>query len=771
VPDDFDLFPCGAVTCDGRGIVTAANDFFVALCGYSRDGMVGQPFHRLLTVPSRFIFSAQTLPLLTHVGRAREVTLDIAAQGGGHVAVLLNADYNRTRDQYRFAIFPASDRRTAERELARTRKDLTQYRDYLEMAEKLANVGHWHIDLISGAIKWSPETYAIFGCDPSSFSPTLENVQVFYHSDDRGHANDRIDQAVREKSSFSFRVRIIRIDGEIRIIQSHGVVERDAHDVVTGLFGVCRDITSFVRNQEKLEQSESRYRLLANKANDIITVFDLGGVFQYVSPAITKVLGYDPVELTGRNVRDIVHPDDFPHTEAAYHAYVVGKDWSQAPRIRYRARHKDGHWVWAEAYPTAILDAGGTRVTAFQDVVRDISMQKATEEALAQASLEANAAAEAKAQFLATMSHELRTPLTSIIGFSSLLCDLLDGRDDLQRHATRIHTAGQGLLALINDILDHSKLEAGQLELDLEETSVTEVVEDVVAMLELQARAKGLTLETSSLDALPPTAMIDAARVRQILLNLVGNAVKFTTRGSVTLIVRQTARRLLFIVRDTGPGISDEGQKRLFQRFSQVDGRSSGGTGLGLSICKQLTELMNGTISVTSQLGHGAEFHVDIPLPLATMDDNAMDTAPLPPRRILVVDDHEAVADLLVHMLRPNGHDITVANNGYEAVEACQRARFDLILMDINMPVMDGFAAARAIRSGCALNAEAPILALTAAGGAARQQACLTAGMNAVLPKPITVSTLMNAVTFWTSAPVTADAVNALAERVSASLS
>ena len=379
---------------------------------------------------------------------------------------------------------------------------------------------------------------------------------------------------------------------------------------------------------------------------------------------------------------------------------------------------------------------------------------------MAQASIEANAAAEAKAQFLANMSHELRTPLTSIIGFSALLRDLLTGNDDLRRHSQRIHSAGQGLLNLINDILDHSKLEAGQLELDLAPASVADIATEVADLLSLQAGNKGLTISVEGAETLAPQSLVDDGRVHQVLLNLVGNAVKFTETGGVTISLSQFESRegdcLRVSVRDTGPGISEAGKARLFERFSQVD-RSAhdmpGGTGLGLSICKQLVELMSGTIGVNSTLGQGSEFWFEIPLP----DMHQMHGAPVAvshrPGRILVVDDQDAVTDLLANLLIPYGHEIDVAVNGYDAVQASQRATYDLILMDINMPVMDGFAAVRAIRGGCPLNADAPVLGLTAAGGDARLQACLSAGMNAMLAKPIMPAALLNAVALWLNVP------------------
>jgi len=758
----FDLSPCGLVVCDDAGRIVRANSSFYEMLGLTPESLKEANIGSLLTRASFFIYKARVAPQLALTGSVQEVSLDLKLADGQTLAVLLSARQATAHGETvltHIALFPARERRLFEQEQLKARRELRQYRDYLQMAEKLANVGHWSYALATGDVQWSPEVYVIYGQDPRMKALPLNHVLDLYHPDDRDMARQAIDGALASGGSFTYRARIPR-GGDVGIVQVHGICERAPGGEVTGLFGICRDVTNFIRNQERLEQSEARYRLLADESNDIITIFDLSGRIEYISPAVEKILGYRPEDLVGRNVRDVIHPDDCEATFAAYAAYVRGKNWGEGLRVRYRAMHKNGHVIWAEAHPSPMLDEAGTRVVAFQDVVRDISHQKATEDALAHASIEANAAAEAKAQFLANMSHELRTPLTSIIGFSALLRDLLADNEDLRRHSQRIHSAGQGLLNLINDILDHSKLEAGQLELDLAPASVADVVTGVVDLLSLQAAGKGLTLAVEGGEGLAPQVLIDDGRLHQVLLNLVGNAVKFTEAGGVTIVLSQIPSqdgdRLRVCVRDTGPGISEAGQARLFERFSQVD-RSAhhmpGGTGLGLSICKQLVELMNGTIGVNSTPGKGSEFWFEIPLP----DMHQMLAAPVAvphrPGRILVVDDQEAVTDLLVNLLTPYGHEIDVAINGYDGVQACQRAPYDLILMDINMPVMDGFAATRSIRNGCPFNADAPILGLTAAGGDARLQACLSAGMNAMLAKPIMPSVLLNAVALWLNVP------------------
>lgn len=750
----FDLTPCGLVVCEASGRILRANALFRELSGL--EGESGQ-FADLLSRPSRFIYAAKILPQLSLGGVVREVTIDLVGPDGVSQAVLVNA--NRSEDDsgrllHYFAVFPARGRREFETEFLQAKRDLTRHRDYLQLAEKLAQVGHWRTDLVGGTVYWSPEIYNIHGLDPASFDPGLNDTMAFYHPDDRAEVQTLMDEAIRQKTDFTFRKRLVQArTGDIRWVHSHGVCELDPTGQVVALFGVFRDVTESVRARQEIERSEARYRLLTDHANDIITIFDLDGYIDYLSPAITKVLGYAPEDLIGKQVRDIIHPDDYPETQQAYAAYVRSGDYDNAPRIQYRAMHKDGYYIWAEASPTVILSENGL-VAGFQDTVRDITVQKATEAALNTARLMAHAAAEAKAQFLATMSHELRTPLTSIIGFSALLCDLLADDAALARHSHRIHTAGQGLLGLINDILDHSKLEAGQLELDLAPCDVAEVAHEVIELLGIQAGAKGLDLILTGVEDLPPALLLDEGRVRQILFNLMSNAIKFTQQGSVTLAMTvhpwEGAEALRVCVHDTGVGISPAGQARLFQRFSQVD-HNRDGTGLGLMICKQLVELMGGEIGVMSREGEGSDFWFDIPV---THSAPAIDVElpMVPPSRLLVVDDQEAVRDLLNTLLTRQGHAVTLAADGALAVAACDGAVFDLIFMDINMPVMNGIAAARALRDADGPNCSTPIIAMTAADSADRHRACMSNGMNDLLPKPLDPTALNRMLADWLGA-------------------
>ena len=373
------------------------------------------------------------------------------------------------------------------------------------------------------------------------------------------------------------------------------------------------------------------------------------------------------------------------------------------------------------------------------------------ETALQEARRRAEAAVEAKTAFLANMSHELRTPLTSIIGFSRLLHERQDLPVEASAHARRIFDASEALLVLINDVLDFSKLEAGHVELEPRPFSIVQLVEEVRGLLSLQAAAKGVALEVELGADLPPFVSGDLPRLRQVLVNLTANAVKFTAQGKVVLHPRYDAARLSLsvAVSDTGPGIPPEALPRLFERFSQANvsiNRTHGGTGLGLAICKAIIDVMGGVIGAESELGKGSTFRFEAPAPLASSPPLAP-PAPVdldcPPLNLLLVDDTAMNRQLVRLMLGPLDLDITEAANGAEAIRLAEERPFDLILMDIRMPEIDGLQASRAIRGGRGANRGTRIVALTADVEPENLAACRAAGIDGVLPKPISPEQLL----------------------------
>lgn len=499
-------------------------------------------------------------------------------------------------------------------------------------------------------------------------------------------------------------------------------VATDAKGAPIGVINVFRDVTDQRKAEEALRQSEARYRFFADQATDIIACFGPDTRFTYLSPAIERILGYQPEELIGRSTRDIMHPDDYKASLQDYSAHLASEKRAEPFHFEYRAYRKDGAMVWLSGHPHAVFDQRTGEIIEFQDLVRDITERRAMEEDLIRKTEEAAAAATLKSQFLANMSHEIRTPLTAIIGYSQLLAKQAELSGLSQKHVERINSAGEALLAIVNDILDFSKLEAGEMAIRRDPASPARLIRETRDIFELQAAQKGVALVTSGEDELPANLLLDADRVRQILVNLVGNALKFTREGAVTLKSSYDweTGRLRIEVRDTGVGVAADQMTKLFQRFSQVDGSSTrkhGGTGLGLAICRALVEAMQGEVGVTSELGRGSTFFFTLPAEITsveTLPDAAESLELLAGARVLVVDDNAANRELARALLEAMSAEVVTAESGADAVAKAADAPFDAILMDLRMPELDGRGAAALIRGGDGPNQRTSILAFTA---------------------------------------------------------
>ena len=379
-------------------------------------------------------------------------------------------------------------------------------------------------------------------------------------------------------------------------------------------------------------------------------------------------------------------------------------------------------------------------------------------EQLRESTKAAQSAVRAKSEFLAVMSHEIRTPMTGVLGMADLLINAdLPAKE--RKYVTGIQTSGQHLLSLINDILDFSRIEAGKLDLETIDFSIPEVLEQVLSLLAPQAAELGLKLHFELGTPLPPVLRGDPTRLKQILVNLAGNGLKFTQSGGVTVAVHQCAaeenrERFRFEVRDTGIGIPEDKHGILFNVFSQVDSsttRQYGGSGLGLAICRQLVEAMGGEIGVESMPGVGSCFWFEVPFErsaratLHTVDPRTFVSGMA--QRVLLVEDVEMNQLLISDMLRHHGHDVTLAVNGLDAIALAAREHFDVVLMDVQMPVMDGIEATRRIRALPPPAGNVPVLALSANAMALDLKRYMAAGMNGALTKPIDWPQLFEALT------------------------
>ncbi|WP_430420108.1 PAS domain S-box protein [Phenylobacterium sp.] len=511
--------------------------------------------------------------------------------------------------------------------------------------------------------------------------------------------------------------RILKKDGGFTWVEGKPSVIRNAQGGISAVISQLRDVTARMEAEAALAESEARYRMLADHSTDIILKVDAADTILYVSPSVSRY-GYTPEQLIGVSGYSLVHPDDLPTAQARI-AELFGDGVVDATRDRaHRIRTASGHYVWMEGNPSLVPNAQG-EVEAVISQMRDVSVRKGLEAELLAARDEAQAVAATKAEFMANMSHEVRTPLTAVLGFTGLLASRDDLAADARRQVERIGAAGQAMLAIVNDVLDFSKLEAGLMPVTPRPTAPLEVLETALALFEPQAEAKGLRLSFEASD-LPAHVGIDPDRTRQVLLNLIGNAVKFTDDGEVAVSAIYADGRLKVSVRDSGAGMTEAQQARLFQRFSQVDGdaaRAGGGTGLGLAICRGLVEAMGGEIGLTSAVGQGSTFTFEIPAPVCAAAAGPEEASPLAGvagLRVLVVDDNPTNRELAHAVMAQFGVEVTDACDGAEAVELAAQWPYDVILLDIRMPVMDGPTAARRIRGEPGPNRDTPILAFSA---------------------------------------------------------
>jgi len=507
---------------------------------------------------------------------------------------------------------------------------------------------------------------------------------------------------------------------------------------------------------QDLRESEQSYRLLADNVTDVISLESADHKRLYVSPSIERILRFSPGELLVTPNYTYMHPED----SGPLQAFIEGvTELSGAQTTEYRVFAKGGATVWAETTFTRLTDGSG-RLLA---VSRDVTARKALEAELKDALARSEAAAAAKTDFLANMTHELRTPLTAILGFAGVLRNSTSLSSLDARHASLIHDASQTLLGVVGDVLDYSKLEAGAFELDPEPFDPAATARGAAALVAEQAAAKGLEL-TTWIDEATPALIGDAPRLRQVLLNFLSNAIKFTREGRVEVALTHWIERgrcsLRIEVRDSGIGIDADHIASLFNRFTQADAsvsRRFGGTGLGLAISKQIIEAMNGKIGADSVVGQGSTFWLEVELPLAqdwtaNAEPEAAGVNLERAIRCLVVEDNAVNRELITTLLSPFDIEIDTACDGAEAVEAVQRQPYDVILMDMQMPVMDGLAATRRIRAmDDPVAARTPIIAMTANVLPEHVERCREAGMDDHIGKPINMSHLLQALERWTS--------------------
>jgi PAS domain S-box-containing protein len=636
---------------------------------------------------------------------------------------------------------------------------LRRSEERLKMALAASRLCVWEADLKRGSVEVVLEYMGIAGAE--AFPGTIQGAVELLHPDDAPRFLAAMQKAAVERGAIGCEYRIYAPDGQIHWLSTLGQYEFDEIGEAHRVVGTAQDITLRKRAEDELRASEERYRCLVELSPEAIYIHRDSRI-EFVNPAAVRLFGAaTPDDLIGKTPFDIFHPDC--HREIRERIETQLQDSRPTRFLEQKIVRLDGTVVDVEATSAPFDDASGR---AIQVMVHDITRRKQIELEMRRAMAAAEAASQAKSQFLANMSHEIRTPMTSILGFTELLMRGEVAENDRCSFLQIVQRNGQCLLQLINDILDLSKIEAGNIRIEPASCSPVILVEEVVALMRLRAEEKNLTLEAHCLYPLPATIRTDAVRVRQVLVNLVGNAVKFTQRGGVQVSVSFSpvpTPRIHFTVTDTGIGISTEGLAKLFHPFTQVDAsltRQQGGSGLGLAISQRLAEMLGGSIDVRSQPGFGSTFTLSIDAgPLDSVEMLHAPPHPTPQTiaphavatlqgRVLLVEDSVDSQELLKFVLTGLGLSVDVADTGREALtmiaaSAADCRLYDLILLDIQMPGMSGYETATKLRS---IGWNRPIVALTAHAMVGDREKCLAAGCDDYLPKPVSHSVLVAAI-------------------------
>lgn len=644
----------------------------------------------------------------------------------------------------------------------------------LRLAMKSAGMGAWSCNLQTGEEFWSKEVLEIFGIAQLDFQPTYARFCQMIHPDDRDRITQQQQQAIEHHADYRVEFRICRPDDTIRWVNSQGSVVREADGTPIQMTGVAMDITRRKLAEAALQEAEENYRSIFENAADGIFQVTAEGVYLSANPALADILGYDsPHELTqalSGQLDEKLYVDRRRRSEflQLIDQYGVVTDFE------LQVYRRDGTIIWISENTRAVRDDGGTFLY-YEGIVKNINDRKRAAEELFNAKEAAELANRAKSQFLANMSHELRTPLNAIIGYSEMLQeDAADlGYEEIVPDLEKIHGAGKHLLGLINDILDISKIEAGKMDLYLEDFNVASLIAEVQATIKPLVEQRGNTL---MVQVNPDVGQMrsDLTKVRQILFNLLSNAAKFTENGTISLTVAaQAPATIVLTVADTGIGIAPEKLIHLFQPFTQADAsttRKYGGTGLGLAITQRFCQMMQGQIQVQSEVGQGSKFTISLPRlvdqPQSTLLSphdgegiTAVETsdAQIVPNgfTVLVIDDDATVRDLIVRQLGKEGYDVVVASSGQEGLHLARTLLPDVITLDVMMPKMGGWEVLTTLKADPGL-AAIPVIVMTLVE---EKNLGFTLGASDYLPKPIDYKRLIQLLQRYRPAKTTSDTI------------
>ena len=737
---------------DERLVVTAWNDHAERLFGWTADEAIGKPAKHLVPERNRQRHDSALQRFLTAT-TAGSFTQTITA---------IHRNGKEFKIETTITVIEEEDSGRRIRVVARLKREVVEARlqeaeqTFRDLIDRLED-GYFEVDLV-GVFKSVNEAYCrmtgrtadeLLG---NSFKTLFKEDEEKVRSTQAAYA--RVYETGEPLKAFEHTVT--RKNGTRRIVEDTVSLKRDRHGKPVGFIGIRRDCTERHLAAEKLRLSEERYRAILERIEDGYFEIDLSrkGRYEYVNDAFCRITGYSREELIGQSYARFFDEETVKLLYDNYHhVYLTGEPLRA---LEYSLIAKDGTKHFVEESVSLRKDASGA-VVGFMGIRRDSTARKLAAQELAAAKESAEAANMAKSEFLANMSHEIRTPMNGIIGMTELALDTELTPYQIEC-LTTVRSSAESLLTILNDILDFSKIESRKLDLEQVPFSLESVVADTVKPLAVRAHQKGLELITDVPPEIPTLLVGDPLRLRQILTNLLGNAIKFTDRGHVMLSVREESlhdRRvtLRFSVVDTGIGIPPEKHASIFEAFSQADGsttRRFGGTGLGLAISSTLVRMMGGQIDVHSVPGEGSSFGFSIAFNLSADAAMPLRTSRLHRVRALIVDDNSVNRSIFEAQLLRWGMQPVAASGGAEALAALTEASragapFRLVLLDAQMPGVDGFEVATTIAGRPDL-AGITIMMLTSGGRYGDSAKCRELGIATYLSKPVKPSDLFDAI-------------------------
>lgn len=701
--------------------------------------------------------------------------------------------------------------------------ETAHYKAFLDQMQDVSRAGYWRYDVSTGHVSMSDRVFEILGLPQDPAGIKIERIFQAYHPDDQDEVRTIIAHCLETGEPFDVQLRACHPNGEERYVAIQGEAEPVAEGTPVKLFGVLQDVSEGQQDQADKLVMQERLKLVVEASRDGVWDWGLGNDEVFFSDRLKDMLGIEKEDncVALDEARAIFHPDDRPDFRRSIEQYM---QTGSSIEYEMRLRHADGTYRWFEIKAVAAFGDDG-KPTRLVGSAGDITQRRASEDALKEAQAEAVKTSKAKSEFVATVSHELRTPLNGVIGMLDLMAHA-NLNSDQQPLADTAMDSAVGLLAILDDLLDLSKLGADRLELNPSEFSTFDLVQNVIHLFAPTAAKRDMGIFLNVDPNVPKQLVADQMRLKQILSNLIGNALKFTDSGSINVYVSQIegvagASQIRFAVQDTGIGIVKAAQERLFEPYSQGTEKTSeefGGTGLGLAICKQLTERMGGLIGVESEPGMGSTFWftinyedpgvsatedtkqpetvvqslsvpdeveaeaeaeakaeleteisepnvsapsvlmLPVPLPrgvkLEDLVSDDLDTSeeqaeidedyrdPSKPH-LLIAEDNAVNQRVITAMVTRLGYTFDMVGDGVEAIEAARNKSYDAVLMDVQMPKIDGVMATRLIREEERdLGRHVPIIAITAHAMRGTREDYMAAGMTDFIPKPISVKTL-----------------------------